>query len=649
MKRFLQYYWEIIIFILIFFIIFLTFQKVYASAAETIAPTGTVTYICNNTSTTVVITSNIKLKDTLGNGWTLSEDQKVYQKKYDKSACIAETKTVTIVSAYDENKKTTVNFNLDVNLDVDLSSAGQDLLLSLFWGKQTVYEKDGTPRLNNSDKNLNIENGVYASNDGITWKFLGMTPLKNRDASIIYNNGYFYVTGTASSSAPDTGEPKIEVYKSKDLVTWTEQKNAAYVISGLKNNDGSDKTKPLFYTNNGDSWVSSSVMTWGAKWFQDNAGNWYIVVSVTDTTVDYRTHNYFTPYIIPVTFTNSADLNGENIKFGTPISVELFSADGKTRLQKTGSANYSDEDDYGHIGINLFYAPSKKKYYLFTKNEATASGKKSQLQIYVLNDNSKDSLVANTTSGVSKWKQVTDNISWNSGESANICVDSTNKQYKSHFEGNYPFKLNSGKLLFITDHVANFKPETCDTSDGGMYYTTLSSFSTSGIVATNPKPLSILNTEMWKASYKKGYKITSDGSYLGPNVLRNATIYQVKDIEARNKIKKFATGDMISYYYNNGKDTVHKTISKNSDGKYEINISDIATNNGELTLNIVSTRPFYDKNTSYQVDSSKQRIPTGWTLQDDGITITKSYSKASIRNNKYSRPEWKCYTNYNKY
>ena len=29
---------------------------------------------------------------------------------------------------------------------------------------------------------------------------------------------------------------------------------------------------------------------------------------------------------------------------------------------------------------------------------------------------------------------------------------------------------NSGKLLFITDHVANFKPETCDTSDGGMYY-----------------------------------------------------------------------------------------------------------------------------------------------------------------------------------
>ena len=106
---------------------------------------------------------------------------------------------------------------------------------------------------------------------------------------------------------------------------------------------------------------------------------------------------------------------------------------------------------------------------------------------------------------------------------------------------------------------------------------------------------------------------------------------------------------MISYYYNNGKDTVHKTISKNSDGKYEINISDIATNNGEVTLNIVSTRPFYDKNTSYQVDSSKQRIPTGWTLQDDGITITKSYSKASTRNNKYSRPEWKCYTNYNKY
>lgn len=632
MNKIIQHCFVIIINFL-FFLIFISFQNIYATTAETIAPTGKVTYMCNDSSITVVITSNIKLKDTLRNGWTLSEDQKMYKKTYDKSVCKAETKTVTIVSNYNENNKTTVSFNLDVDLDVDLNCSGQDLLISLFWSKQTVYEKDGTPKLDNSDKHLNIENGVYASNDGITWKFLGMTPLKNRDASIMYHNGYFYVTGTASSSSPDTGEPKIEVYKSKDLVTWTEQKNAAYVISGLKNNDGSDKTKPLFYTNNGDSWVSSSVMTWGAKWFQDNAGNWYIVLSVTDTTVDYRTHNYFTPYIIPVTFTNSTDLNGENIKFGTPISVELFSADGKTRLQKTGNANYNDEDDYGHIGINLFYAPNQKKYYLFTKNEATASGKKAQLQVYVLNNNSNNSLVDNTTSGVSKWNQVTDNISWSSSENANICVDSTKQQYKSHFEGNYPFKLNSGKLLFITDHFANFKSDTCDTSDGGMYYTTLSSFSTNGIVAANPKPISVLNTEMWKASCKDGYEISSDGNYLGPNILRNATIYKVKDIEARNKIKKFASGDMVSYYYNNGKDIVRKTISKNSNGKYEINISDIATNNGEVTLNIISTLPFYDKNTNYQGDSTKQRIPTGWTLQDDGITITKSYSKASSRNN----------------
>lgn len=592
---------KILIFCPLLLIIIFSFAKIYA--VDLMPPTGKVTYSTDSTGVTVTITAREKLKEI--NGWKLSEDKQVLTQKFSKIT--SGTKSVTISDIAGNTSK--VEYSLDVSLDVDLTKG--DLLISAFWGSQVMtLDTNSTKR----DKLLNKANGLYASNDGITWKFLGMIRVNNRDAAVMYKDGVFYATATTTSV--DTGEIILDIFKSTDLINWTTEGSSAYTIplSEFENKyvdstGSTTKKTPLYSTHvrDNDTWVSATILTWGSKWFKDSKGNYYIVLSITDTSVDYRNHNYFTPYIIPIesfgTTSDQTNLETKNIKFKKPILVNLLDKTGKEIQTISDYSERTSNLDYGHIGINLY--EQNGIYYLFTKKEATnySDGK---LQVYY----------SNAING--SWTEVTDNIEFDSdaGESPNICIEKG--QYASHFEGNYPIKLSDGSTVFLTDHYITTTSSSTfnnyDTREGGMYYSKikLSSASTKG---SNPKPISILNTEMWKSSYKNGSTYTDkDGEKwtLKENVLRNATIYKVTSNDARNVIKAFASKTQFSISYNDGYNNEGNEISKTVENNV-INISNVATNS--FTLKIISNRPLKGlDNTS------------GWKLESDEVTLTKTFT-----------------------
>ena len=278
----------------------------------------------------------------------MSDDNLSITKTYTKTESqSSNAKVVEIIDKTDSTNKSKVQFSLNVDLDAET------LFISAFWSSQIVDDPD--------EQKINKENGIYASNDGATWKFLGMTPLQNRDMSIMYKNGIFYATATTTSA--DTGEVSFDIYKSTDLVNWTNVNNSTYKIpvNNFKNKNGTTKEIPQFtkynqeiYTD-ADRWVSATISTWGPKWVIDKDGKYYLVFTVTDTTVSNRAHNYWTVYILPVndfgTLNQEENLNYQNIVFGQPIDLNLYNSDGSKSVEKT--SDFSDSKDYGHIGPNI--------------------------------------------------------------------------------------------------------------------------------------------------------------------------------------------------------------------------------------------------------------------------------------------------------
>lgn len=115
------------------------------------------------------------------------------------------------------------------------------------------------------DKNL----GLYVTNNGKDFTYIGETGIQGKDPNIIYENGVFYVATTRYGDA--NGNITVNIFKSTDLVNWTnvlDKSNTLsypykYTISQVPNNKHNLKAN-----------------TYSPKWFKDN-GKLYLFVSTS--------------------------------------------------------------------------------------------------------------------------------------------------------------------------------------------------------------------------------------------------------------------------------------------------------------------------------------------------------------------------------
>lgn len=169
-----------------------------------------------------------------------------------------------------------------------------------------------------SDQDTSVD--LYATSNGKDFKLLNDTgnPLfKGRDSSVLYKNGYFYVTSTQDIEVPGY---EFKIMRSKNLRDWETFKIHLNLLT-VENNKA-----------------------WAPEWFLDDDGSLYILFSlqVGMEIINGTSYVNMRPYIVKVN-----DLT--NMKFGKPRRLVLGTED----------RNW----------IDGFIYKNQKTYYLFIKKE----------------------------------------------------------------------------------------------------------------------------------------------------------------------------------------------------------------------------------------------------------------------------------------
>lgn len=550
-------------------------------------------------------------------------------------------KTREVIIANSSGNISVIRYQLGVDLD---GNYDKDLLLAASWHQQLTATDSGFTK--NRENVLIKDTALYASNDGSTWKYLGNLPIAMRDPAITYQNGVFYIAGTTGAVR---GTVRFTIYKSTDLITWTSEDHKLYEIGSSKfvNSNGTTKKAPLFHSElkkvDSDKYVAEPLMIWGPRWvtLRNEKGVFqnYIIVSITDTTEDYRTHNYWTVYLIPVEFPSATtSVDAHDLIFGDPIPVHTYSSDGKTQLD-IKPTNISN--DFGRFGGNI-YIDSKGDTYLYLKKENTASlgteHANSKLEVYKADSNN---INANT-----KWIKVADNIKWNKYTNSSLekrtnCINATTSEFFNHTEGNHVYRINDMRIVkdtvggevnnritntvLLTDHIMQTEGDKNffaafrynHTMDNfGIWYSNMRTTTT----GTSPQPISILNSNKWPSLWKSRYDSTTKIYYTAAK-LRNFIPYKVggdASTDERKVIKKFATNYKFTVSYNNGYKEVQKTISPDFDGNYTVDLGNITvpyTSSFKLTIR------------SNRASWSDSMIKNGWSIDKNTHTkLTKEFA-----------------------
>ena len=90
-----------------------------------------------------------------------------------------------------------------------------------------IYEtdEDGNYIAKNNDS-IDHNLGLYITNNGKDFTYIGETGISGRDPNIFYKNGVFYMATTKGGS--DSGKIIFNLFKSTDLVNWTNDTDFPY-------------------------------------------------------------------------------------------------------------------------------------------------------------------------------------------------------------------------------------------------------------------------------------------------------------------------------------------------------------------------------------------------------------------------------------
>ena len=377
--------------------------------------------------------------------------------------------------------------------------------------------------------------GLYATNNGTSFKYIGETGIQGRDPDIINKNGVFYMLTTSNTKSENI---VFNVYKSIDLVNWTE-KNQLYKVGKNPKN-----TKNI------------AGNTWGANWVEigndlyvilataryDDKGNKIIInednhlVAINQNgavqyyinsdgshqsnkakaekfNAPWKPYPMFDTFIMKVTDfgsnSNQEDINTQNLKFGTPQKIKFNG--GKTWRSR--------------IGADIL--KGSNNYVLYVKTDPFGS-----IERWTSN-----SLTGN-------WTRVDEGITQK--ETVNKAYTCIGKKV-NHFEGNFFEKFNNNYVFYSDHYIYNNASEIHNNNNvrnnvDGIYYTITGNniFGSNHIEYNNFRKVSISNVEMRPINQSSS--------------IRNGTVKRIKTTTGKEKVRK-ASKHVISY-------TVEKDGSK---------------------------------------------------------------------------------------
>ncbi len=204
-------------------------------------------------------------------------------------------------------------FNVEASDYVDYSS--NDLTIATFFTKDYYKSGDG----------VDTRIGLYDTSNGSDFVYMGETGLTGRDARIMYINGVFYMATTKGAS--DSGGFVFNVFKSTDLINWT-----------------NDVTFP--YVHRYDVGVSPynkyglPANNWGPKWMVDGEK---VYLTISSTRFDKDGAKYY--YIKPNELSENGVQYDPNLSFDSSKGVLVKES---AVLDSNGRAQYV-------IGDNVYY------------------------------------------------------------------------------------------------------------------------------------------------------------------------------------------------------------------------------------------------------------------------------------------------------
>lgn len=141
----------------------------------------------------------------------------------------------------------------------------ENLAIGVFFSNKIEQNENG-----DINKTVDSNLGLYVTNDGKNFTYIGETGIIGRDPNMMYKDGVFYMATTKGGST--SGNVAFNVFKSTDLVNWTDDTEYSYAY----------RYEPSSIQNN--KWRLTST-TWSPKWFQDE-NKTYILVSTARFTED---------------------------------------------------------------------------------------------------------------------------------------------------------------------------------------------------------------------------------------------------------------------------------------------------------------------------------------------------------------------------
>lgn len=140
-----------------------------------------------------------------------------------------------------------------------------------------IYETDENGNyITKNDDNINHDLGLYVTNNGKDFTYIGETGISGRDPNIFYKNGVFYMATTKGASY--SGKIIFNLFKSTDLVNWTLDDDSPY----------SYRYEPADIPNN---IYHLPATTWSPKFMVDG-DKIYLLISVQKFSEDGGTFYY---------------------------------------------------------------------------------------------------------------------------------------------------------------------------------------------------------------------------------------------------------------------------------------------------------------------------------------------------------------------
>lgn len=383
------------------------------------------------------------------------------------------------------------------HLDVDFDRS--DLIVGTFFTASTKPASSTDPH-----RPIDRRVGLYATNatNPTDFTYLGETGLSGRDSSITFRDGVFYLLTTAD----EREEYAVNVYKSTDLVTWTNADSCRYEIH---------TSEPK---------RSGTVYNWGPKWVEDTLSpgpdNIYIIVSLESTQprithglLPFNPYPIMNTYIIPVTGWHdrrASSVNTHTLRFGHPqrvnwgegIGVSHKIYDGQPeQISRIGA--YVDIDRHNKAKYGF-------RYIIFDKVDPWGN-----IEAW-----GSDDLLTSRP-----WVRLAHGLFYDGqddkGPSDMVHEYDEIWKVRRMFEGNYPIHIGDTTYLYTDDYVYK---ATGITTDGGMYFLKSTNYAQG---FNNPQPITTSNTEARAASIRD-------------YVTRNGTIKYLPDSPARRLLKDFA-------------------------------------------------------------------------------------------------------------